>query len=418
VAPKNGFYVHCRTDCCAPSLLNFAVNTELWARAPADAPSSNQSWLSFGVHNFAAYTTRDLLRRTGERPAWLDGMTIDYANTVLRFSRPSDIVDAVPYLVGFQPADSLVVLSLRGKRNRLGLTARVDLPSAADADACAREFAGYLKRDRAARAVILLYPPSDGPSHSLVQPLAAAMTEWLARAGIGVFDLLCVGDGKRWSLRCTDDACCPPEGTPISRDGTSAYAAAMTVRGQVVLASREELVRTIDPATGVVHAAMVYALPRAAAQLIDRISTGRGAEVAAESLEMFRAAVHAQVAIEPAAGGGDPVPGLDDAARLIVGLDDVRVRDEILTWFDGEWGEATRGLLVELVRRAVPPYQAPALTVLAWICYLQGDGVFAGIALDRALSADPDYTLAQLLDQALLGCVNPDVFRPALRASK
>jgi hypothetical protein len=63
------------------------------------------------------------------------------------------------------------------------------------------------------------------------------------------------------------------------------------------------------------------------------------------------------------------------------------------------------------VRRALPPWDVPALTVFAWITYLQGDGALAGIALERALVAEPGYYLAQLLDQALTGALNPDVFR-------
>jgi hypothetical protein len=56
-----------------------------------------------------------------------------------------------------------------------------------------------------------------------------------------------------------------------------------------------------------------------------------------------------------------------------------------------------------------------ALTTLAWIAYLQGDGGFAGIAVDRALEADPDHRFAQLLDRALNVPVNPDVFRTAFK---
>ena len=93
----------------------------------------------------------------------------------VKLRSPADIIDAVPYLVGFEPHDSLVVLSLRGPRSRLGLTARIDLPEAKHATVCARNFVGYLKRDGAARALIVLYPPSDGIAHPSVKPLADAV---------------------------------------------------------------------------------------------------------------------------------------------------------------------------------------------------------------------------------------------------
>jgi hypothetical protein len=137
--------------------------------------------------------------------------------------------------------------------------------------------------------------------------------------------------------------------------------------------------------------------------------------VVAESLALFRAAVDARV-IDPAAGVPASAVELtaDEAARMIVALDLWGVRDEVLTWFDGDRGEATRSLLLELVRRSVLPGEAAALTVLGWVCYLRGEGVLAGIAIDRARTADPQYSLAELLDQVLSGAVDPSMFQETI----
>jgi Domain of unknown function (DUF4192) len=338
----------------------------------------------------------------------------DIADVPLRLSSSRDIVEAVPYLVGFQPEDSLVVVSMRGAGSRLGLTARVDLPPADGADACARAFVGYFKRNRATRAIIVCYPISGGLSHPSVRPIADAITARFARARIEVVDVLCVGDGRWWSLLCTDDACCPAEGTPMAGDGTSTIAVTMAVQGRLALQSRTELEHTLDPVVGVAGAAMAYALPRARAELFDRIAVGSRAEVAAESVALFRAAVRGRLASEARAGGTTAL-GADEAARLIVSLDDVCARDEIIAWYDDESSDAARGLAIELVRRAVPPFEVPPLTLLAWICYLQGEGALAGIALDRALAADPHYPLAQILDSGLRAAFNPEPLRRAMR---
>ena len=352
-------------------------------------------------------------------------MTAPSADTAdkpdFRLSSPADIVEAVPYLVGFQPENSLVVMSLRGERKRLGLTARVDLPAARSANACAREFVGYLKRDGADFAIVVLYPPSGGRSHPSVRRIADALTRQLERARITVVDVLCVFDGLWWSLHCTDADCCPPDGTSVDRDGTSVAAAVMTVAGQVVLSSRKELERTLDPVGGAVRAAMEYALPRADLELADRVLAGNRVAVTAETVELFRVAVRERVATRGAADSEGPRIGsmsstdsVDHAARLIVGLEDVHARDELLTWFAGTWGDATRDVLSELARRTVPPFEVPTLTLFAWINYLQGSGALAGIALDRALAIEPDYRLAQLLDDALRAPLNPEVFRGLL----
>jgi hypothetical protein len=130
---------------------------------------------------------------------------------------------------------------------------------------------------------------------------------------------------------------------------------------------------------------------------------------------MYRAAIDARLAPDGA------VPArleIDEAARMIAALDDKTVRDEILCWFGGDEGEALRALLVELVRHAIPPHDVAPLTTLAWVSYLRGDGGFGGIALHRALAADPSYYLAQILDQVLRKPLDPEVFRRSLAHSK
>ncbi|HZV25833.1 MAG TPA: DUF4192 domain-containing protein, partial [Acidothermaceae bacterium] len=268
-------------------------------------------------------------------------MTTD-AQVQVKLRSPADIIDAVPYLVGFEPHKSLVVLSLRGPRSRLGLTARVDLPGPRSATACARNFVGYLKRDGAARAIIVLYPPSDGIAYPSVKPLADALIKQLTRARIEVSEVLCVCDGRWWSMQCTDAECCPPSGTLIARATTSELAVAMTVEGRVVLGSREELAHMLDPVGGLVADAMAYAIPQVTLELVERRFTNRPvtevlAEVAAESLELFRAAVQARLPKALPVDGQAPGPRLadtdleltvDEAARLIVALDSFAVRDE------------------------------------------------------------------------------------------
>jgi hypothetical protein len=355
-------------------------------------------------------------------------MTTDTQARV-KLRSPADIIDAVPYLVGFEPHESLVVLSLRGPRSRIGLTARIDLPGAKSATACARHFVGYLKRDGAARAIIVLYPPSDGVLHPSVKPLADALTKYLRRARIDVCEVLCVCDGRWWSMQCTNAECCPPSGTLIARDTTSELAAAMTVEGYVVLGSREELAAMLDPVTGLAAAAMAYAISRVHDEFTARVFAGHKEEVVDESLAHFRAAVDAR--LDPEARS-NPEASLDahaldagcvgeltvdDAARLIVSLGLWGVRDEVFTWYEGGWGDATRSLLLELVRRSVLPGDASALTVLAWVCYLRGEGVLAGIAIDRARTADPEYSFAELLDQVLSGAVNPSIFHETIASA-
>ena len=108
-----------------------------------------------------------------------------------------------------------------------------------------------------------------------------------------------------------------------------------------------------------------------------------------------------------------------DEALLLAGLADLRARDTLLWEILGrpaaQWGPAADRLL-GTVRRAAPGSAAPAATVLAILRWQQGDGTRAGIAVDRALADDPDYTLAQLVDGCLRAGITPSAWREGLRS--
>jgi len=337
-------------------------------------------------------------------------MRTEPAAKPVRLHTPADIVDAVPHLVGFEPANSLVFISLRGARSRLGLVARFDLPEPKHAEQCVEFMVGHLEGDGANRALFVFYPPAGGVANESVLAVFDVLSKRFPTATIELADAICVYEDRWWSLLCKDPDCCPSEGTAVDRVSTSALAAEMTVQGHVTLGSREELEQTLDPVGGLAAAAMTYALMRATEDLARRAVAGGLDEVEDESLALYRAAVEARVRIE----GAVPALTTDDAAKLIVALADVHVRDEILTWVDDDWGRATQALFAELVTRAMPGFEAPPLTMLAWHSYVNGNGALAGMAIDRALDADPDYSLALLIDHALTAGLNPSRLRPMI----
>jgi hypothetical protein len=168
-----------------------------------------------------------------------------------------------------------------------------------------------------------------------------------------------------------------------------------------VLPDRESVVATVQPVTGERAAAMERAIDQAAA--------------AWAGLDPRRACTKARrLATKLRARYESPPATLTDAeaATLIVALHDRRVRDPILGWGKGD-SDAPLMLLHDLAVRAVPPLDAPACTSYAWVAYMQGNGLVASIALERALKSDPDYSLALLLDEALMRQVPPSRMREA-----
>lgn len=331
-------------------------------------------------------------------------------NQRVRLSSPGEIVEAVPHLLGFHPQDSFVVMALKGKRRRLGVVARLDLPGTEHAVACADYVVSVLTRDGASSAIVVCYPPSGGRQHPAVAAVVDALRGRFDAAGLAVADMLCVFDGRWWSLICDDPNCCPIEGTPLDTGGTSTVAAAMALAGRVTLGSRQELVEVLAPVGGLAGAAMRQALERATASLAAGMAAGHRAELAAESVSLLTTAVQRRLDGHSA----EPL-GVEAAARLIAGLDDVHVRDEAIAWFEGDWGESTQSLFAELTHVAVPPFQTTTLTVLAWLAYLRGDGVLAGIAVDRILGSGSTNGMVPYLDALLQGGIGPDAVRPTLR---
>lgn len=102
------------------------------------------------------------------------------------------------------------------------------------------------------------------------------------------------------------------------------------------------------------------------------------------------------------------------AAKLLLGLTDVRVRDYLATWCATERAGQAVALAVELARRAVTAEQAAAgYSLAAWASWALGWGAWASLTLERALAAVPDYSLAVLIQTGLARGVGPALVRVA-----
>jgi hypothetical protein len=67
-------------------------------------------------------------------------------------------------------------------------------------------------------------------------------------------------------------------------------------------------------------------------------------------------------------------------------------------------------LWTDVTQRADPALAAAPASLLAFAAWRAGDGVLAGLALERALQADPGYPMAHLLLRGLRQGVPPSTF--------
>lgn len=307
-----------------------------------------------------------------------------------------DFLAVVPRMLGFMPEQSLVVAGLRGDRGRLHVVMRYDLTAdQQERRDLAEHAAGMLSRNDCSQAVAVGY--GSGPE---VTPVMDQFRAAAADAGVGVHDALRVDEGRYWSYLCTEPACHPAEGTPL---GPENVAAPDLDRVGEVRGRREDLAAAIAPVTGERARDMEKFYARAVrdgAQLVS--DNGRDALVAADL-----AAV--QSAITEYRDGGQA----DDErlARVGVAVRDIRVRDDAWARMVPEHAADHSRLWADTTRTAPAGFAAAPASLLAFTEAQQGHGAQANIALDRAQAADPGYSMAGLLRQAVNAGIPPSELR-------
>ena len=318
------------------------------------------------------------------------------------------LLAVIPHLLGFIPQASVVVIGTAPPRSRIRVTLRYDLPDppglGAAADLAAHA-AAVIGSQRLEAAVAVGYGPE-----TLVTPVAEAMREAFADAGIELQEFLRVQDSRYWSYVCRNEACCPAAGVPLDPD--LHCAAALADFGLPVLADRTALAARVAPLGGIAAESMRQATRRAeqhVAQLLAKVrkSARLGAArqmIATEGL----AAVGAMIA-RYREGGRFTTDY--EVARLTVALRDLRVRDDAWARMDPGHSAAHQRLWTDVTRRAQPGHVAAPAALLAFVAWQSGDGALANVALDRALADDPRYSMALLLRQVITAGAPPALAR-------
>jgi Domain of unknown function (DUF4192) len=336
------------------------------------------------------------------------------APTAVRISGPGDLLDALPRMIGFVPTNSAVLVALRPPRDRVALTMRVDLPVRSQETSCARMLAGHAQRAGATSAVLVMYDdrPRPGgrrkPGSSLTSEVRMALRN---NGGLRLADAVFVSDGRWRSLLCKDRSCCPEEGQLLrDRSSPSAFTAALVAQGATALPNRAALAASVEGPSGPAALVATRRQAVAAEQLAARMEAGEPVDaVRAETVTLFRATLAAW-------GSARRTPLTDEhVARLLAGLVDIGARDAVLGWAGEQDTDDLLALLLALAPRAVEPLDVPVLTALAWVAYARGDGGLANVAVDRALSSDPDYTMAQLVASGLAAGLHPSHVRAVSR---
>ncbi|REE95530.1 DUF4192 domain-containing protein [Thermomonospora umbrina] len=334
----------------------------------------------------------------------MDKPLTDPGAVTLTIRSPQDAIAAAPYIFGFHPAQSLVVLGFGGPSNLCAM--RLDLPrpgSAAGRRDTTERLSALLTRNGCRQALLLGYG-----SPEQVTPLIDGARRVLAALGITVKDALRVHEGRWWSYLCTDPACCSPEGVPYDISST-VVAAEATLAGHVVYADRSELKDSIAPLDGPARRSMQEATRRAQARLLSWAATDPApAEIQSH---MLQEAVPLITDLTTRASHGADPPTDDEIAWLSLLLTNLRIRDEAWVRIDPDDPKPSVAFWRDVLRRVEAPYTPAPACLLAYAAYAAGDGSLANLALDRAAEADPTYTLTLLLREVLHAGIPPSKAR-------
>lgn len=360
------------------------------------------------------------------------------SNPAVTLRSPAELADALPYLLGFHPEDSIVLMALHRPYSRFGARLHTAIPrDPGEWPGTAEQLADHLVRGggrRRARPdgvlVFLCRDPAarqDGRGvMEELRPLAQRLRTALGALDVPVWEALCLSNGRWWSYVCPHDDCCPPEGLPVRPEGTSVMAAAAAFAGVRVRGTLREMEGRFAPVAGARGQAQERALDDASAEMVPRLVDEVTAQEVREETAVLLAAALERFRRTPPAGGteaerdarDDGILGDQEAAVILMGLQDRTARDRAAEWMELPDTEPALRLWRALARRCTGRYAehgAAPLTLAGWVAWSSGDETEARIAFRLALAADPGYTFARLLHEACNSGLDPEPLRRCLR---
>ena len=349
---------------------------------------------------------------------------------IVKVDGPAALLNLVPRLVGFRPAESLVLVAFAGKRS--GSAMRFDLPATADPerlDALAGHLVGMLCRVEGVDGFVPVVYTDAGYEDAAVE-VVAFLAVHAKSAGLQVKDALCVASdgwgripgGERRSLaelRTDEHELVDPAAEvrlPEVSDAARAAFDGLLTAWRTRSAGPGGRIHGFEPAAGLRGAAFgIGAVP-----FVDR------AEIGLDTARLLEGMLTDHEGRHP----DDPCPCL---AALAAFAEVPALADHLLVhlawgrrlgerarraWLERDeddalasaalgGGEVDRPSVprIEAALRAIrlalahlqPADRAPLLGCAAWLEWALGRGSIAGAFVDLALAADPSDTFAAWL---------------------
>ncbi|MBO0810860.1 MAG: DUF4192 domain-containing protein [Microlunatus sp.] len=306
----------------------------------------------------------------------------------LKADRPEDLLAVLPYLLGFRPEESLVMMVVAYRIVKV--TVRVDLSE--EAGGVARRFGAIAVAHRATGVVLVAYSSDPGRADAMLGPVMAGLGRF------GVIEALYT-DGRRWWSRTCSAACCPADGTPYEIE-SNRLAAEAVFHGMSSFADRSDVER------------LCAGPPEADHQVLRNLADDLLSDVLRPERSQRRLRMRELVTdYVTRRERGDQVLLSDrELVTLALLAVDLRVRDEAWVAMNRADAWIHVELWQQVVAHAIPDLAPPALCLLGVASWIDGQGTLQVCCSERARRLDPTYSMAGVLDDINLNAVPPDAW--------
>lgn len=360
---------------------------------------------------------------------------------------PGQLLAALPHLLGFHPAGSVLVLGHQSPDgNRIGNVLRADLPPPGNAQDLALQLCTPLAGDGSVAVTIAVVGGQEQATGPPYGDVVDVLRNVFVTEGLKIAHALWAPEiraGATW--RCYVDSTC--RGT-LPDPGSTVMAAVAAHAGVVTYRSREAMARQLAPPDEDALARRAAMINAALDEATEAHASGSPDETD-ETDEIYEIGETDEIDETDGAGNscatGDPDPVVEQALALVrsaleriarlgpeenldLSDDDVvslalalslpEVRDPCLATsvpVGTRRAAFAERLWLALVRATPAPERAQPACLLAYSAYVRGEGALAGMALENALEADPGHVLAGLLKRALEHALAPAVISQLAR---
>ena len=300
-----------------------------------------------------------------------------------------ELLDLLPVLFGFSPKESFIAIATHGESRRFGFRLRMDLPPREQVGSAAAQVAAYLRRQEPDGAVLIAVTDRGSDADALVSAVKSELTD------IPVQDAVRTDGEHYWAYG--------PAGPGIAQPYVSRCSPAVVgavVGGMQILPDREALVARFAAVCGARKVAMEAVTETVLGVALSELSETPRADLGVVGMARIR----------PIIENYDTDGALTDVdlATLATWVSSVQVRDHVWGRMRRDTAENTLALWTAVAQTVVEPFEAPVLCLTAFAAWLVGDGTQALIAIERALEAEPGYSMAQLILQALDSGMSPE----------